>query len=649
MLTALPATASAEESPLFPTRESAFEIPFQIAAPTPGQEPVEVQLHVSENRGGSWSQYAKVAPTEGRFAFRASHDGEYWFLVRTLSRSGKLLPDESFAPELRVMIDTLPPAVKLQIESPQPDKIRCTYSVADSLLKVETLEIVCRGVDASNVVKPTSIVPVATSRPAAEAAGTALFDVAPSLRGPLFVRVSVADGAGNVAVEERQVEAANLAGLNPNALPSTASPQPLAAASGGTATPSTGGAPPSGPNQFSSSPWRQSLLPAQRNPLIPSETIGPPPTADGARGSPPSLARSFPGSENIPKPEVLPSAGPAAGAVVENVPPGQAAGQFAPASKPQTLGPYMAGRPDSGPVESIGPGEVESLPVPTAAPTTIPSSAPSGAVAAESGPAFGSADGGVPPAVNRSQAAERPLQAPKSLAAPEGDDAGPAGVRPRLVNSKRFELDYDIESVGTAGVARVELFGTRDGGKTWNSLGDDPDSTSPFVVNVDGEGTYGFRMVIESTNGLKSPTPEPGDLPEVWVGVDVTKPTAAVVSAKPGFGEHAGELEIRWEAADANLTTRPIALAYATEASGPWTIIASGLPNQGHYTWRLDSRTPGKLYLKVEARDEAGNVGTFITPEPVAIERVRPQGRIRGVRPIGESASLRMPAALPRR
>ena len=56
----------------------------------------------------------------------------------------------------------------------------------------------------------------------------------------------------------------------------------------------------------------------------------------------------------------------------------------------------------------------------------------------------------------------------------------------RLVNSRKFELDYDIESVGTAGVAKVELFGTRDGGKSWSSLGNDPDSTSPFIVNVDG-------------------------------------------------------------------------------------------------------------------------------------------------------------------
>jgi hypothetical protein len=227
-----------------------------------------------------------------------------------------------------------------------------------------------------------------------------------------------------------------------------------------------------------------------------------------------------------------------------------------------------------------------------------------------------------------------------------GRVALPGGVRPRLVNSRKFELDYDVESVGPSGVAKVELWATSDGGKTWKSYGADPDSTSPYVVQVEGEGTFGFRMVIEATTGLRSPQPQPGDLPEIWIGVDVTRPTARITAAVPGTGEHAGELIIEWTADDPALAARPISLSFADRLEGPWTTLASGVPNQGSYAWRLDNRAPERLYLKLDVRDEAGNVGTFVTPEAVSLTRVKPQGKIRGVRPIGESARLRLPAEI---
>ena len=60
---------------------------------------------------------------------------------------------------------------------------------------------------------------------------------------------------------------------------------------------------------------------------------------------------------------------------------------------------------------------------------------------------------------------------------------------------------------------------------------------------------------------------------------------------------------------------RPISLSFSASAGGPWTPIASGLENTGSYRWRLDSRVPDPIYLRLEVRDEAGNVGTFETAE----------------------------------
>ena len=95
------------------------------------------------------------------------------------------------------------------------------------------------------------------------------------------------------------------------------------------------------------------------------------------------------------------------------------------------------------------------------------------------------------------------------------------------------------------------------------------------------------------------------------------------------------ELTIHWEAGDDVPDPRPISLSFSASAQGPWTPIASGLENTGSYRWRLDGRVPDRIYLRLEVRDEAGNVGTYDTAEPVALDRHRPAGRIRGVRPLG--------------
>ena len=80
----------------------------------------------------------------------------------------------------------------------------------------------------------------------------------------------------------------------------------------------------------------------------------------------------------------------------------------------------------------------------------------------------------------------------------------PTGLQPRMVDSRTFELEYEIESVGASGVAKVELWGTLDGGRTWSVYGVDADQRSPLPVRVEHEGIYGFRIVIVGKNGLET-------------------------------------------------------------------------------------------------------------------------------------------------
>lgn len=236
---------------------------------------------------------------------------------------------------------------------------------------------------------------------------------------------------------------------------------------------------------------------------------------------------------------------------------------------------------------------------------------------------------------SRSMNAERLADESTSEAKPLVDsNPFPDGERPRMTNSKRFNLDYSIDAVGPQGVEKVELWVTRNGGRDWEFWAEDQDRESPMLVEVQEEGIYGFRIVIVGKNGLTSQSPRPGDPADLWVGVDTTRPVVEITSAAYGQGEYAGHLDIRWNAVDAGFGARPITLLFSDQSQGPWTTIASGLPNSGQHYWRVDARVPEKFYLKIEARDEAGNLGQARLTEPIHSAGLSPRGRIRSVEAI---------------
>jgi hypothetical protein len=202
------------------------------------------------------------------------------------------------------------------------------------------------------------------------------------------------------------------------------------------------------------------------------------------------------------------------------------------------------------------------------------------------------------------------------------------------VNSLTIDVDYDIQTAGPWGVSKVTLWGTRDGGREWVSLGVDEDNRSPMRVTVPGEGIFGFRIVVDGGNGASTPPPRAGDQPEMAVGVDLAPPRAQLRGAELGDGALVGHLVVRWSADDDRLAARPVGLFYSATAEGPWTTIATDLENVGEYAWRLGRDVPPRVFLRLEVRDAAGNVAVQQTQAAVDLNLPRPTGRLRSVRPI---------------
>lgn len=199
---------------------------------------------------------------------------------------------------------------------------------------------------------------------------------------------------------------------------------------------------------------------------------------------------------------------------------------------------------------------------------------------------------------------------------------------PKLVNSRKFEISYKVEDVGPSGVGGVELYITQDGGHKWYKYGHDPDRTSPFEIEVPHDGAFGFSIRVRSGQGLAADPPQPGEKPEVTVVIDKTPPLARSISAQQGTGSALDKVLVRWSVSEEHPAERPIHLAYATSPNGPWESISGWEPNTGRYIWKIAPGVPQKLYIRLTARDAAGNVSHVETPQPVVVDLSTPSARI---------------------
>lgn len=212
----------------------------------------------------------------------------------------------------------------------------------------------------------------------------------------------------------------------------------------------------------------------------------------------------------------------------------------------------------------------------------------------------------------------------------------------KFVNNKQISLVYDLKDVGPSGVSSVELWYTLYQGRAWNKLTEYPleiknpaEAQQPkkLAFDVEGEGVYGISLVAKSGVGLSSRAPQPGERPQFWIEVDLTKPQVQLLGVSVGQGVDKGKLAISWTARDKNLGPNPIRLSHAEDPKGPWTTFADTLANTGKYVWTMPDPLPYQFYVRVEAIDRATNIGEAVTPEKVKVDLSQPKALIRDIEP----------------
>jgi hypothetical protein len=137
-------------------------------------------------------------------------------------------------------------------------------------------------------------------------------------------------------------------------------------------------------------------------------------------------------------------------------------------------------------------------------------------------------------------------------------------------------------------------------------------------------------LLVRNRAGLGKKPPTSGDAPEMRVEVDLTPPAAQLYAPQPDSRQRDAVI-LSWSAGDRNLMANPITLKWAEQRDGPWTVIKTGLPNSGSFSWKLPENFPPQVYLQLIAVDTAGNTGVAATQQPVTLDLKEPEGHLLGL------------------
>ena len=593
------------------TRQLRFGVPFDVNENP--QNLSEVQLFVSNDRGYSWNLFRRQLPGTREFPFAARGDGEYWFAIKTVDMQKRVKPESNPQAELVVIVDTKNPALSFNVHTDPSGKLVGWWRAVDPNLDPESIKIQYRPhspfrVNLARWKQASFDPPPATSDGIYEAKAT-WWPITDSLTIDIQARIS--DKAGNVSTVDRRVLLSRIVKNPPTPEKKPPAIDPFAVIQERTGqqraaldeyarrikTNSHGWQ--SGTSQFANvrgansstkvglsngnSDSQNEQFQTNSKDGIASKFVSRPNRLNAkAEATNGGFFRQDWNSNDTEEPDRQ----------TEGQPPGSIAKNVARSNPRNSMLISSGHRTNSGMSNSNG----------------INSKFAVHTKSSESG------------TETLGQYARH-------------SNHGNAQNR-RLSRSRRFNIDYEVDSISPTSVSKVSLWMSKDHGETWYVATQDEDLVSPVVVEVPDDGVYGIRIGVSSREGLAARAPRNPDDADMWSEVDTTNPNVEITSTPYGQGVDAGHLIINWEANDRKLSKNPISLFYSSHPDGPWQSIAASLDNTGNYRWKVSQNVPRRVYLRMEATDVVGNKGVYILDKSIDLAGLIPRGRIRSVTPI---------------
>ncbi len=135
-------SAAADESEILITRNSRFEIPFELDTEPDEEVDGFAVLYGSQDDGETWTRLQSVPASRGSFIFTAAKDGRYSFAIRMADERGTMIGEiEGSKPELLIEVDTKVPEVDVKVTEPMPGKARVVWSCSDPGVVAESMKM----------------------------------------------------------------------------------------------------------------------------------------------------------------------------------------------------------------------------------------------------------------------------------------------------------------------------------------------------------------------------------------------------------------------------------------------------------------------------------------------------------------------------
>ena len=207
----------------------------------------------------------------------------------------------------------------------------------------------------------------------------------------------------------------------------------------------------------------------------------------------------------------------------------------------------------------------------------------------------------------------------------------------KIVNKAMVELPLYVKKFGRSAISHIDIYITKDDGKTWEHL-ERAKISIPLLLEVETpaaakrtvsislgeEGTiYGLSAVVRNKAGRGKTTPKVGESPQVRIELDKTAPQACLYAPEP-HPTRSESVILSWKASDRNLHDAPISLSWAERKKGPWQLIGpEWMANTGKYEWQPPDKPPSEIYLRLMVRDKADNRAVAQTAKPILIDDLK--------------------------
>lgn len=170
------------------------------------------------------------------------------------------------------------------------------------------------------------------------------------------------------------------------------------------------------------------------------------------------------------------------------------------------------------------------------------------------------------------------------------------------LNEPNFAIPVKIDEAQRARVRELQLFVSRDEGRTWSMEGKTtPSDNTSFPFIAQKNGLYWFLVVVEDVNGKKDPpSPDQGQVIQKIL-VDTLKPELRATADRQG-----AEVVVKWEVREEYPNLGTLKLEYRpTDGASAWQTVGITPAASGQATFQPG--VSGDVQVRLEVADLAGN------------------------------------------